>query len=218
MRYPSPVRVILPAVLSLAILAACQAGSDAPSAKSPADTGDGSPPEAGPSPTTLVSRDEPGRLRAERTYDFEPPWVAQCDRYACDVPYLFALQVKTPLSAPKVDVSLTLTLDYETKSKPSGSQSEPNDRGSVAAFFADEEHENGPFTDMEPGGFLLQSPALDTPETATYSWAKEEVKAAGRVYFFRASVVPIEGEPIDDFALITGSKATVIVEMWPSGS
>ena len=58
--------------------------------------------------------------------------------------------------------------------------------------------------------------ALDSPATATFSWTKENVEAAGRVHYFRASVAAREGEPPDGFALMTGREATVVVEMWPA--
>jgi hypothetical protein len=149
---------------------------------------------------TAASTPPPGGgvsvARLERTLVGE--WQAEARREQDAQPTMFSIPVETPPAVPRIDVTVTVTLDYET------SDGSPAQIGVTY-------RENGEVHDMRPGRIGL-APAADGA-TATLSWTERSLPADGRGYVFEVGVVAPAATGRPEMNLVRGSRATAVVEV-----
>jgi hypothetical protein len=140
--------------------------------------------------------------RVERSFD--RPWASSCDGDACVIAILFQLPVRTPERPARVDVTLTVTLQYRTSP------------GTAARAGASIDDGTAPYTRMGPrSGFPLAPSRM--PTTTTLTWVKRDLPASGRTYTFLMGVSPHSATGDDPFS-VRGRKLTAVVETWSAGS
>lgn len=146
-----------------------------------------------------------GHRRIERTILFTDPWEARCDSRGCSIPKLIGVVASTPESVAAVDVVMWATLDYSIS------------RGDWAEAEAGYVHD-GKTSPMTAGPYPLSSlgssPSLRS--TTTLTWAKGVLGAAGKQYEFVVAINPRDGDG-DRTVRVSGTKLTLIIEMWPTG-
>jgi hypothetical protein len=148
---------------------------------------------------------EPGRnalSRVERV--FNRPWSSFCDFDFCAISRLFEIPVRTPADTARVDVTLTMTLEYRTT---------PGTAASAGAGF----QAGSSTTRMDPRGGFRLAPSSQSPTTATLTWVKRGVPAAGRTHTFSAGV-SLRSLTGDDTISVRGRKLSVVIETWSAGS
>lgn len=125
-----------------------------------------------------------------------------------------ALQVTTPSSVAEVDLTLSATVEFQVHSRDS-STGVPRDWGEIYVGYGDQPP--GFENRMNPGGYPLRATAFDAPTTTTFTWTKGRVPAAGRTYYFTVFVATRDGGDGDGWEKISGSKATAVLDLWPTG-
>ena len=152
-----------------------------------------------------LSGDQIGHRRVEKTLRFSDQWEASCDFDACSVVEIFKIPVKTPESTDEVDVTMTVTFDYETGP-------EPGDSGRASAEYS--RRRRGRHFRINPSWSLGPAPSLDSK---TLVWQKHRLDASGQRYFFTMAVASREGGADNNQNFIRGRRLTVVIEMWPAG-
>ncbi len=158
-----------------------------------------------PKPMSPASSAGAGHRRVERTFRFPEKWEASCDLDRCVVTELFKVPVKSPQGLAEIDVTMSVTLDYQTGP-------ERTDRGHLSAGYS-----------LQPRGRSIQvvprwpiAPA-PSPAATTLLWQKRRLEAEGQRYFFTLAVASREGGGDDNQNFVTGRRVTVVIEMWPAG-
>lgn len=162
----------------------------------------GSLPSAAEGP---LSSDRIGHRRVERTLRLSDGWSASCDFDVCGSVEVFKIPVRTPPSTDEVDVTMTVTFDYETGP-------EAMDSGRASAEFA--RRRRGRHFRMGPSWPLGPAPS---PTTATLVWQKHGLESHSRRYFFTMAVASREGGVDNNQNFVRGRRLTVVIEMWPAG-
>ncbi len=155
---------------------------------------------------TGASSHSPQDWRYERASIFENPWEASCDSHGCGIPTIGAMRVGMPSNVVRVDVVVTVSLDYKTS---------PSDWGAVRTSF--KEGSDGSLTPMNPRNFTITSPSPDRLTSTTLVWAKKGLPAAGREYTFQVAVYARDANG-DLNASVQGRRLSFVVHMTPSSA
>ncbi|MGH2820529.1 MAG: hypothetical protein ACRDJ5_07750 [Actinomycetota bacterium] len=151
-----------------------------------------------------VSSARVGHVRIERMFAFQDGWESSCGGDTCAIVILFDLPIRTPSTTRRVDVTMTVTMDYRTGP-------EPDDFAVAEAGYRPRRRGDRGF---RPRWRLGPSPST---QTTTLTWQKHRLPAKGRRYTFAMSV-PSRDARRDDFRnFVRGRHLTVVIEMWPSG-
>lgn len=156
-----------------------------------------------PAPTA-PSGEELGHVRFEQAKKFSGRWQTSFGSDTRTRAILFQEEVKTPTSADEVDIVATVTIDYRLTS---------SDKGDIRFDFTPV----GQDTELsfDPGPYPLSGTegALDT---RTFVWSERGVPAAGETYSFQLETGARDGRDAGQSAAGSGSKVSVVIEMWPA--
>lgn len=149
-----------------------------------------------------------GHVRIERTFRFDPQWEASCEHGSCGIPEIVSLRLRTPASAEHVDIVASVTLDYTTG--PGA-----DDFVTAQAFLS--RQGDRPFNAMAPRKFPLTSPSRSARSSSTLTWVERQLAARSRTYVFEIDVSPRDGDG-DEVVVASGTRVTVVLDIWPAGS
>jgi hypothetical protein len=111
-----------------------------------------------------------------------------------------AVPLRTPTSAARLDVTLSVTLQYKTS---------PGDSADLAALFR--LAGGGRFQPLSPGSFRLGTGS--GWRTVTVVWTKVALPAAGRRYTFEATLRSRDGNG-NQSSRVLGVKSAAVLEAW----
>lgn len=164
-------------------------------------------PAQSQNPGNAPSGDEIGHVRYEDAHQFQPRWQAADDVDNGVRAILFQDEIATPTSTEEVDIVATATLSFRTSR---------SDQGSVRLDLTPVGGADAADIAMQPGPLPYMSPTSHSDTTTTFTWIRKGVPAAGASYSFQLETGVTDGKDRGHSAQASGSKVTVVVEMWPA--
>ena len=156
-----------------------------------------------PAPTA-PSGEELGHVRYEQARERNEPWRARDGSDDTTRAILFQKDLATPNSTEQVDIVATVTIDYRLSS---------TDRGNIRfGFFRVGGGGGGAF---DPGSFPVRGTSNDL-QTGTFVWSERGVPANGQEYTFQLEAGVRDGHDRGNNARGSGSRISVVIEMWPA--
>lgn len=161
-------------------------------------------PAASPSTLPTDERTNSALQRITRSFAIRSRWEAICTPDGCGGLPIAWVDLATPGSPSDVSVAVIATFDFAVAG---------GDSAEAELVYTPARGAPGPRLTLPPGRFPIRPSNDSLTDSITLSWGKRQIAGKGQEYSFQLEILA-KDDSGDSRASVSGSKVTLIVELW----